>query len=41
MIQIDCLEPYASYSLAEENFAYYNDVLDNSGVRDMEFWCDE
>ena len=34
-------EPYASYSLADENFNYYNDVLVNSGVRDMEFWCDE
>ncbi len=34
-------DPEASYSLAEENFNYYNDVLTNSGVRNMEFWCDE
>lgn len=34
-------EPYASYSLAEENFKYYNDVLTKVGVRNQEFWCDE
>lgn len=33
--------PYGSYALAEDNFTYYDDVLTNSGVRDMEFWCDE
>ena len=34
-------DPEASYSMAEENFTYYNDVLTNTGVRDQEFWCDE
>jgi len=34
-------DPEASHSLAEENFTYYDDVLTNTGVRDMEFWCDE
>ncbi len=34
-------DPEASYSLAEENFTYYDDILTSVGVRDMEFWCDE
>ena len=34
-------DPEASYSMAEENFTYYDDVLTNSGVRNQEFWCDE
>ena len=33
--------PYGSYALAEDNFTYYDDVLKTTGVRDMEFWCDE
>ncbi|MBE6761865.1 MAG: hypothetical protein E7551_06220 [Ruminococcaceae bacterium] len=34
-------EPFGSYSLAEENFTYYNTLLENSGQRNTEFWCDE
>ena len=34
-------DPEASYSMAEENFTYYDEVLTNSGVRNQEFWCDE
>ncbi len=33
--------PYGSYAMAEDNFTYYDDVLKTSGVRDMDFWCDE
>ncbi|MBO5106004.1 MAG: hypothetical protein J6C29_03800 [Clostridia bacterium] len=34
-------DPEASYSLADENFTYYNNVLTNAGLRNQEFWCDE
>jgi len=34
-------EPYASYSMAEENFTYYDRLLNDVDVRDKEFWCDE
>ncbi|MBE6762197.1 MAG: hypothetical protein E7551_07915 [Ruminococcaceae bacterium] len=34
-------EPYASYSMAEENFEYYDRILTESGTRNKEFWCDE
>ena len=34
-------EPFASYSLAEENFVYYNQLLKENNLRDKEFWCDE
>lgn len=29
-------EPYASYSMAEENFTYYNEILTNIGQSDKE-----
>ncbi|MEE1025534.1 MAG: hypothetical protein U0L55_00815, partial [Acutalibacteraceae bacterium] len=34
-------DPYATYSMADNNFRGYSDILKGSGVRDMEFWCDE
>ena len=34
-------DPNSSYSLADENFTYYNNVLTNAGLRAQEFWCDE
>lgn len=34
-------EPNASYSMAEKNFTYYDELLTNIGQRDKEFWCDE
>ncbi|MBE6762209.1 MAG: hypothetical protein E7551_07985 [Ruminococcaceae bacterium] len=34
-------EPNASYSMAEENFIYYDQLLTDIGQRDKEFWCDE
>ncbi|MBO5020583.1 MAG: hypothetical protein J6D52_07955, partial [Clostridia bacterium] len=34
-------DPIASYSTAAENFPYYQQILNNAGVADMEFWCDE
>ena len=34
-------DPEASYSLANENFTYYDEVLKDEGLRDQEFWCDE
>ena len=34
-------EPYATYSMAEKNFTYYDELLTNIGQRDKEFWCDE
>ena len=34
-------EPYASYSMAEENFKYYDDLLTKINQREKTFWCDE
>ncbi len=34
-------DPESSYSLANENFTYYDEVLKGAGVRGQEFWCDE
>ena len=34
-------EPYASYAMAEENFKYYDDVLEKIDQRNKTFWCDE
>lgn len=34
-------DPDACYSMAEDNFTYYDSVLTNAGVRNQEFWCDE
>lgn len=34
-------EPYASYSMAEENFTYYDRILKEIDTRNKEFWCDE
>jgi len=34
-------DPVASYSFANKNFSYYKQVLNNAGVSNMEFWCDE
>lgn len=34
-------DPYGSYAMADANFNYYQQILENAGVSDMEFWCDE
>jgi hypothetical protein len=34
-------DPEAIYANADEEFSWFNDILVNAGVRDMEFWCDE
>lgn len=34
-------EPYASYSMAGENFKYYDDLLTKINQREKTFWCDE
>jgi len=34
-------DPEAIYASAEEDFSWYDEILVNAGVRDMEFWCDE
>ena len=34
-------QPNATYSMAEKNFTYYDELLTNIDQRDKEFWCDE